>query len=159
MKRIACHVVHKFCWLARAGAGEAVPVKIGDLTTVEGVRENSLIGYGMVVGLTRTGDSQQTVFTTQTLANIMQRMGAQIPPATARVNNVAAVFVTASLPPLPARGGNGCDGLVDRRRKKPRRRNAAADPSVWRRRASICRGARAGGGGRICGGRAGRPSR
>jgi len=81
-----------------------VLVKIGDLTTVEGVRENSLIGYGMVVGLTRTGDSQQTVFTTQTLANIMQRMGAQIPPATARVNNIAAVFVTATLPPFAREG-------------------------------------------------------
>jgi len=46
----------------------------------------------MVVGLTQTGDSQQTVFTTQTLANIMQRMGAQIPPATAIVKNVAAVL-------------------------------------------------------------------
>jgi flagellar P-ring protein FlgI len=79
-------------------ASEQVPVKIRDLTNVEGVRENPLIGYGMVVGLTRTGDSQQTVFTTQTLANIMQRMGAQIPPATAVVKNVAAVFVTATLP-------------------------------------------------------------
>jgi len=90
---------------------QPVPVKIGDLTTVEGVRENSLIGYGMVVGLTRTGDSQQTVFTTQTLANIMQRMGAQIPPATARVNNVAAVFVTASLAPF-ARPGTAMDVTV-----------------------------------------------
>ena len=79
-------------------ATERVAVKIRDLTSIEGVRENPLIGYGMVVGLTRTGDSQQTVFTTQTLANIMQRMGAQIPAATARVNNVASVFVTASLP-------------------------------------------------------------
>jgi len=90
---------------------EPVPIKIRDLTTVEGVRENPLIGYGMVVGLTRTGDSQQTVFTTQTLANIMQRMGAQIPPATARVNNVAAVFVTASLPPF-ARPGTPLDVTV-----------------------------------------------
>jgi flagellar P-ring protein precursor FlgI len=97
-KRALAIIATVFCWLASARAGESLPVKIGDLTTVEGVRENSLIGYGMVVGLTRTGDSQQTVFTTQTLANIMQRMGAQIPPATARVNNVAAVFVTANLP-------------------------------------------------------------
>ena len=66
-------------------ANEPVDIKIRDLTSVEGVRENPLIGYGMVVGLTQTGDSQQTVFTTQTLANIMQRMGAQIPPATAVV--------------------------------------------------------------------------
>jgi len=93
------------------GANEPMPVKIGDLTTIEGVRENSLIGYGMVVGLTLTGDSQQTVFTTQTLANIMQRMGAQIPPTTAQTKNVAAVFVTASLPPF-ARPGTTLDVTV-----------------------------------------------
>jgi flagellar P-ring protein precursor FlgI len=92
-------------------AGEPVAIKIRDLTSVEGVRENPLIGYGMVVGLTQTGDSQQTVFTTQTLANIMQRMGAQIPPATAVVKNVAAVFVTASLPAF-ARPGTQLDVTV-----------------------------------------------
>jgi flagellar P-ring protein precursor FlgI len=92
-------------------ANEPAAVKIRDLTSVEGVRENSLIGYGMVVGLTQTGDSQQTVFTTQTLANIMQRMGAQIPPATAIVKNVAAVFVTASLPAF-ARPGTLVDVTV-----------------------------------------------
>jgi flagellar P-ring protein precursor FlgI len=92
-------------------ATEPVVVKVRDLTSVEGVRENSLIGYGMVVGLTQTGDSQQTVFTTQTLANIMQRMGAQIPPATAVVKNVAAVFVTASLPAF-ARPGTPLDVTV-----------------------------------------------
>jgi flagellar P-ring protein precursor FlgI len=92
-------------------ANDPVAIKIRDLTSVEGVRENPLIGYGMVVGLTRTGDSQQTVFTTQTLANIMQRMGAQIPAGTARVNNVAAVFVTASLPAF-ARPGTQLDVTV-----------------------------------------------
>ncbi|HKB99130.1 MAG TPA: flagellar basal body P-ring protein FlgI [Terriglobales bacterium] len=92
-------------------ATEPVAVKIRDLTSIEGVRENPLIGYGMVVGLTRTGDSQQTAFTTQTLANIMQRMGATIPAATARVNNVASVFVTASLPAF-ARPGTQVDVTV-----------------------------------------------
>jgi flagellar P-ring protein precursor FlgI len=92
-------------------ANEAVAIKIRDLTSIEGVRENPLIGYGMVVGLTRTGDSQQTVFTTQTLANIMQRMGAQIPAATARVSNVASVFVTANLPAF-ARPGTQVDVTV-----------------------------------------------
>src|SRR5208282_5046516 len=92
-------------------ANEPIAIKIRDLINVEGVRENPLIGYGMVVGLTRTGDSQQTVFTTQTLANIMQRMGAQIPPLTARVANVAAVFVTASLPAF-ARPGTQLDVTV-----------------------------------------------
>ncbi|HYU46620.1 MAG TPA: flagellar basal body P-ring protein FlgI [Terriglobales bacterium] len=92
-------------------ATEPIEVKIRDLTTVEGVRENPLIGYGMVVGLTGTGDRQQTVFTTQTLANILQRMGAQIPATTVRVNNVAAVFVTASLPAF-ARPGTQMDVTV-----------------------------------------------
>ena len=96
---------------SEVSASDAVEIKIRDLTSIEGVRENPLIGYGMVVGLTRTGDSQQTVFTTQTLANIMQRMGAQIPPLTARVNNVAAVFVTASLPAF-ARPGTQVDVTV-----------------------------------------------
>src|SRR5580658_4031029 len=100
-----------FVFTSAVFANEPVAVKIRDLTSVEGVRENPLIGYGMVVGLTQTGDSQQTVFTTQTLANIMQRLGAQIPPATAVVKNVAAVFVTASLPAF-ARPGTQVDVTV-----------------------------------------------
>jgi len=75
------------------------------------VRENPLIGYGIVVGLNGTGDRRQTVFTTQTLANMLQRMGVQIPPATVRVNNIASVFVTASLPAF-ARPGTHLDITV-----------------------------------------------
>jgi flagellar P-ring protein FlgI len=84
---------------------------IRDVTSVEGVRENPLLGYGMVVGLRGTGDRQQTVFSTQTLANILQRMGVQIPATTIKVNNVAAVFVTASLPPF-SRPGMALDVTV-----------------------------------------------
>ncbi len=94
-----------------AVAAEPVQIKIRDLATVEGVRENPLIGYGMIVGLAGTGDRRQTVFTTQTLASILQRMGAQIPASAARVNNVAAVFVTANLPPF-ARPGAQLDVTV-----------------------------------------------
>jgi flagellar P-ring protein FlgI len=72
-------------------------VVIRDITTIAGVRENQLVGYGVVVGLNGTGDRSQTQFTTQTLANAMRRMGVQISPTTIRVSNVAAVFVTASL--------------------------------------------------------------
>jgi flagellar P-ring protein precursor FlgI len=97
---------------AMAGAeGEAHKVLIRDVTTVEGVRDNSLIGYGLVVGLKGTGDRQQTYFTVQTLASILARMGVQIPSASVRVNNVAAVFVTASLPPF-ARPGMHLDVMV-----------------------------------------------
>ena len=95
-----------------AGAeSEAHKVLIRDVTTVEGVRDNSLIGYGLVVGLKGTGDRQQTYFTVQTLASILARMGVQIPSASVRVNNVAAVFVTANLPPF-ARPGMHLDVMV-----------------------------------------------
>lgn len=77
---------------------------IRDVASVEGVRDNPLLGYGMVVGLKGTGDRQQTIFSTQTLANILQHMGVQIPAATIKVNNVAAVFVTANLPPFATPG-------------------------------------------------------
>jgi flagellar P-ring protein precursor FlgI len=79
-------------------------VLVRDITSVEGVRDNMLVGYGLVVGLDRTGDSQQTYFTVQTLANAMQRMGLLINPGTVEVKNVAAVFITASLPPFSRPG-------------------------------------------------------
>jgi len=90
-------------------------VLIRDVASVEGIRENSLIGYGLVVGLKGTGDKQQTYFTIQTLASILQRMGVEIPPSvvqsTVQVKNVAAVFVTASLPPF-SRPGMPLDVVV-----------------------------------------------
>jgi flagellar P-ring protein FlgI len=86
-------------------------VLIRDITSVEGVRDNLLVGYGLVVGLNRTGDSQQTYFTVQTLANAMQRMGVLISPGIVEVKNVAAVFITASLPPF-ARPGTKLDITV-----------------------------------------------
>lgn len=86
-------------------------VLVRDITTIEGIRENPLIGYSIVVGLKRTGDSQQTQFTTQALANVLQRLGAQIPAASIQVLNVAAVVVTASLPPF-ARPGTAVDVTV-----------------------------------------------
>ena len=78
---------------------------IRDITSVEAVRENPVLGYGVVVGLKGTGDKQQTIFTTrETLANILQRMEVQIPLGTIKVNNVAAVFVTATLPAFASPG-------------------------------------------------------
>jgi flagellar P-ring protein precursor FlgI len=86
-------------------------VLVRDITTIEGVRENPLVGYSIVVGLNGTGDRRQTLFTTQTLANVMQRLGVQIPASSVRMNNVAAVFVTASLPAF-ARSGMELDVTV-----------------------------------------------
>lgn len=79
-------------------------IRVGDIAEIQGVRENQLIGYGLVVGLQGTGDRQQTYFTVQTLANMLQRMGVQIPTGTAIVKNVAAVMVTAQLPPFAEPG-------------------------------------------------------
>ncbi|HXZ39134.1 MAG TPA: flagellar basal body P-ring protein FlgI [Terriglobales bacterium] len=84
---------------------------IRDVTSVEGIRDNPILGYGVVVGLKNTGDKQQTLFTNQTLANILQRMGVQTPAGTIIVKNVAAVFVTATLPPF-ARPGTRLDVTV-----------------------------------------------
>ncbi len=95
-------------------AGKEEPgrqVRLGDVSTVEGVRDNLLIGYGMVVGLHGTGDSQQTVFSVQTLANLLQKMGVQFAASAVVVKNVAGVFVTATLPPF-ARPGTPVDVTV-----------------------------------------------
>lgn len=89
-------------------AAEAPPsistVRVKDLVSVEGVRENQLIGYGLVVGLSGTGDRRQTVFSAQSLANMLNRMGVSVPPRAIQVNNVAAVMVTATLPPFAQPG-------------------------------------------------------
>ena len=72
--------------------------RLKDLVSVEGVRQNQLIGYGVVVGLAGTGDRQQTIFSNQSLTNILERMGIVVSPTTIRVKNTAAVMVTATLP-------------------------------------------------------------
>ncbi len=72
--------------------------RLKELVAIEGARENQLIGYGLVVGLAGTGDRRQTVFSAQSLTNMLERMGVSVPPTAIRVNNVAAVMVTANLP-------------------------------------------------------------
>jgi flagellar P-ring protein precursor FlgI len=81
-------------------------VRIQDISTVEGIRENSLIGYGMVVGLNNSGDRQQTLFPAQTLVNILRKMGVQLSGTltSMQVRNIAAVFITATLPPFSSPG-------------------------------------------------------
>ena len=102
-------LLHPVAMAARETSGRQV--RLGDVSTVEGVRDNLLIGYGMVVGLHGTGDSQQTVFSVQTLANLMQKMGVQFNASAVVVKNIAGVFVTATLPPF-ARPGTPIDVTV-----------------------------------------------
>lgn len=77
---------------------------IKDVASIEGIRENQLVGYGLVVGLSNTGDTQQTIFSVQTLASMLLRMGVSVPAATITVRNLAAVFVEATLPPFSEPG-------------------------------------------------------
>ena len=85
-------------------------VLIRDITSVEGVRDNMLVGYGLVVGLNRTGDTQQTYFTVQTLANAMQKMGVLIAPAPLK-SKTSPQSLSLPLPPF-ARPGAKLDVTV-----------------------------------------------
>ncbi|NKE73090.1 flagellar basal body P-ring protein FlgI [Candidatus Manganitrophus noduliformans] len=83
---------------------DAEAVRIKDIAAVEGVRENSLIGYGLVIGLNGTGDKTGTTFTVQTLSSMLKKMGIAVEPSAVKVKNVAAVMVTAKLPPFVKTG-------------------------------------------------------
>lgn len=91
--------------------GECESARIKDIAYISGVRPNILIGYGLVVGLNRTGDKSNTIFTNQSLSNMLEKMGVIIDPTATKVNNVAAVMVTAELPPF-AKAGNKVDGTI-----------------------------------------------
>ena len=88
--------------------------RVKDVATIEGIRDNQLVGYGLVVGLRGTGDSSQTVFPAQTLISALERMGITVPQtgsnsaSNMQVKNMAAVFVVATLPPF-SRAGSRMD--------------------------------------------------
>ncbi len=84
--------------LTWGGAPTLAGARLKDLASLEGVRDNQLMGYGVVVGLAGTGDKRQTVFSVQALTNILRRMGVTVDPAAIQVRNIAAVMVTANLP-------------------------------------------------------------
>jgi flagellar P-ring protein precursor FlgI len=84
--------------LAASTTAQAAPVKARELIDVRGARENMLYGYGLVVGLAGTGDTEQTLFSTQAVSGLLGRLGVRIDPRDIRVRNVAAVIVTAELP-------------------------------------------------------------
>ena len=86
-------------------------IRIKDLASFEGVRDNQLIGYGLVVGLNGTGDSDQAKVQTQSIVNMLDRMGITTSVNDIKLKNVAAVMVTATLPPF-AKQGNRLDVLV-----------------------------------------------
>jgi len=85
--------------------------RLKELVDVQGSRENALLGYGLVVGLTNTGDSEQVLFTMQSVAGMLGRLGVRVDPRDIRSRNVAAVMVTAKLPTY-ARAGATIDITV-----------------------------------------------
>ncbi|TXH73322.1 flagellar basal body P-ring protein FlgI [Thiobacillus sp.] len=95
-----------FLLAALAMSGVAQAERIKDIATIQGVRDNQLVGYGLVVGLDGTGDqTTQTPFTTQSITNMLMQMGVNLPPGTnMQLKNVAAVMVTADLPPFSQAG-------------------------------------------------------
>ncbi|MCJ2137562.1 flagellar basal body P-ring protein FlgI [Methylobacterium sp. J-026] len=92
--------------LLAAMSGPALALsRVKDLASIEGVRQNQLVGYGIVVGLNGTGDTLNNIpFTKQSLQAMLERLGVNTRGATMRTQNLAAVMVTASLPPFAAQG-------------------------------------------------------
>ncbi|MBR1219750.1 flagellar basal body P-ring protein FlgI [Bradyrhizobium sp. U87765 SZCCT0131] len=92
-------------WLLISAGPAGATSRIKDLANIEGVRQNQLIGYGLVVGLNGTGDTLNNIpFTKQSLQAMLERMGVNIRGQTIRTGNVAAVMVTANLPPFATQG-------------------------------------------------------
>ena len=88
-----------------ATAGEAATTtRLKELATLEGVRDNQLLGYGLVVGLAGTGAKRQTVFSAQRLSNLLERMGVSVDPTAMQVRNTASVMIIANLPPYAQPG-------------------------------------------------------
>jgi flagellar P-ring protein precursor FlgI len=86
-------------------------VRVKDVARVQGVRDNQLVGYGLVVGLNKTGDRRQTIFSIQSLINMLDRMGVTITARDIRVENIAAVMVTSDLSPF-SRAGSRIDCTI-----------------------------------------------
>jgi len=79
--------------------------RIKDVTTIQGVRENQLVGYGLVVGLQATGDgTKNSPFTEQSIRSMLDKLGVNVPQGSIKGKNVAAVLVTATLPPFVGQG-------------------------------------------------------
>ncbi|RMD87319.1 MAG: flagellar basal body P-ring protein FlgI [Candidatus Dadabacteria bacterium] len=107
MKRIfyLSFVLAFFCTAYAYGA------RLKDIADIEGVRGNQLFGYGLVVGLNGTGDGNGVDFAVQSLSNMLEKMGVRVEPDDLKVKNVAAVMVTAELPPF-VRPGTHIDVTV-----------------------------------------------
>ncbi len=125
--------------------GALAQVRIKDIADVEGVRDNQLVGYGLVVGLNGTGDKlDKAVFTRESLVAMLERLGVNTRDQIGQLKtkNVAAVMVTAEPAAVRARRQpHRHRRLGPRRRHRPDGRHAAGDPADGRRRRGLCGGA------------------
>lgn len=110
MKKIPCLLLSTLLFLVLV-VSMASAARIKDIVSIKGVRSNQLIGYGLVIGLDGTGDGNKAVFTKQSIVTMLQNMGLTIDATKIRVENVAAVMVTAEMPPYVSIG-NKIDVLV-----------------------------------------------
>src|ERR1700754_1048978 len=98
MKRLV-GTVRFFCFLFSFFFTTVSPasaqLRVKDVAALQGVQPVPLLGYGLVIGLNKTGDRRQTIFSAQTLANMLQRLGVDVPGELIKIENVAAVLVTA----------------------------------------------------------------
>ena len=97
--------------LAALSPSANAQARLKDIAAVQGVRGNQLVGYGLVVGLDGTGDGSGATFTPQSVASMLQKFGITVAPGALQLKNVAAVMVTATLPPF-ARNGSAIDVTV-----------------------------------------------
>ncbi len=93
-------VISSGAFMARAEAG----VRAKDLVTIQGLRTTRLVGYGLVVGLDGTGDTYRSIVALQTATNMLKRFGINVPASRIRLKNIAAVMITAEVPPFLTEG-------------------------------------------------------
>jgi len=93
------------------GPSAGYSARIKDISSIKGIRQNQLLGYGLIIGLNGTGDKSGTKFTIQGLVNMLEHMGVHVDPDEVKVKNVAAVLVSAKLPPF-ARIGKKIDVIL-----------------------------------------------
>jgi flagellar P-ring protein precursor FlgI len=102
--RVASTLLAALLTTVTASAQTLGEVRVKDVAALQGVQPVPLIGYGLVVGLNKTGDRRQTVFSAQSLANMLEKLGLVVPGQLIKIENVAAVLVTAELPPFSRSG-------------------------------------------------------
>jgi len=104
MRRTVVAVVSLLFVASAAAAQNEGATRLKDVATLQGLSATPVVGYGLVVGLNKTGDKRQTIFSTQTLANMLQQFGVSVNAGQMKVENIAAVLVTAEMPPYAHNG-------------------------------------------------------